>query len=225
MDMPMNMTMPMEMTMPQMNPWQPSQLALIFVMWAVMMFGMMLPSASPMILLFAAVNRKRRKQQQPFVSTGVFVLGYLIVWTIFAAVATLAQAKLHSAALASPMMVSTSKVLGGVLLIAAGIFQLTPIKNACLSHCRSPLDFITTGWRDGASGAFTMGVRHGAYCVGCCWVLMLLLFVTGVMNILWIAIIAGFVLLEKAVPAKASSWLSRFAGLLLLGWGVWLLAR
>ena len=223
MDMPMNMPMPMEMSMPQMQPWQPAQLGLLFVMWAVMMVAMMLPTAAPMILLFATVNRKRREQRQPFVSTGIFVAGYLIVWSIFASLAALAQARLHAAALLSPMMVSTSVVLGGVLLIAAGIFQFTPIKKACLSHCRSPLDFITSGWRDGGSGALLMGVRHGAYCVGCCWVLMTLLFVTGVMNVLWIAIIAGFVLLEKVAPSQISPWVSRVAGVALVGWGVWLL--
>jgi len=223
MEMPMDMKMPMEMTMPQLQPWQPTQLVLIFVMWAVMMVAMMIPSAAPMILLFATVNRKRREQERPFMSTGIFALAYLVMWTIFAAVATLAQAKLHSTALLSPMMVSTSAILGGLLLIAAGIFQWTPLKRACLSHCRSPLDFITTGWRNGASGAFLMGMRHGAYCLGCCWVLMTLLFVTGVMNILWIAIIAAFVLLEKVAPAKANPWLSRISGLLLIGWGTWLL--
>jgi len=223
MEMPMDMKMPMEMTMPQLQPWQPTQLVLIFVMWAVMMVAMMIPSAAPMILLFATVNRKRREQERPFMSTGIFALAYLVMWTIFAAVATLAQAKLHSATLLSPMMVSTSAILGGLLLIAAGIFQWTPLKRACLAHCRSPLDFITTGWRNGASGAFLMGMRHGAYCLGCCWVLMTLLFVTGVMNILWIAIIAAFVLLEKVAPAKANPWLSRISGLLLIGWGTWLL--
>jgi len=225
MDTPMmNMSMPMEMSMPQMQPWQPAQLALLFVMWAVMMVAMMIPSAAPMILLFAAVNRKRREEQRPFVATGVFVLGYLVVWTIFAALAALAQAGLHATALLSPMMVSTSVVLGGALLIAAGIFQFTPIKNACLSHCRSPLDFITTGWRDGTAGAFMMGLRHGAFCLGCCWVLMTLLFFTGVMNVLWIAIIAGFVLIEKISPSKLSPWISRLAGVVLIGWGAWLLA-
>lgn len=222
MNMPMSMPMGMEMAMPQMQSWQAIDLVLIFIMWTVMMVGMMLPTASPMILLFAVVSRKRREQARPFVSTGIFVTGYLTVWTSFAALATLAQWRLHAAALLSPMMVSTSPILGGALLIAAGIFQWTPLKHACLSHCRSPLDFITTHWREGKVGAFLMGLAHGAYCLGCCWVLMSLLFVTGVMNILWIAIIAVFVLVEKVASAKISPWVSRVAGVVLLGWGAWL---
>jgi len=220
--MDMKMPMGMDMAMPQMRTWQPLDVLLIFIMWAVMMVGMMLPSAAPMILLFAAVSRKRQEQRRPFVSTGTFVLGYLALWTGFAVAATLAQWRLHTAALISPTMVSTSAALGGGLLIAAGIFQWTPIKHACLSHCRFPLDFITTRWREGKKGAFLMGVSHGAYCVGCCWVLMSLLFVAGVMNILWIAVIAAFVLVEKVAPAKISPWVSRVAGVALIVWGSWL---
>lgn len=225
MNMPMNgidMKMPMTMAMPQIQSWTPFDLLLIFIMWAVMMVGMMLPTAAPMILLFTTVSRKRQEQQRPFVSTGTFVLGYLTVWTIFAALATLAQWRLHRAALLSSMMVTTSAALGGGLLIAAGIFQWTPLKRACLLHCRSPLDFITTHWREGKTGAFLMGLSHGAYCVGCCWVLMSLLFVAGVMNILWIAIIAAFVLVEKIAPTKISPWVSRVAGIALVAWGGWL---
>src|SRR5260370_26859051 len=219
--MDMNMPTSMEMAMPQQQPWAAIDLALIFAMWAVMMVGMMLPTAAPMILLFATVSRKLRQQQRPFVHTGTFVLGYLTVWSAFAAVATFAQWQLHRAALVSAMMVSTSKVLGAVLLIAAGIFQWPSLKHARLSNCRSPLDFITTHWREGDAGAFLMGLSHGAYCVGCCWVLMSLLFVAGVMNLFWIATIAIFVLLEKIAPTKVAPWVSRGAGGLLVIWGVW----
>ena len=221
MDMSMNMTT--EMTMPQRNTWQALDFVLIFAMWAVMMVAMMLPSAAPMVLLFAAFNRRRREQQRPFVPTGVFLLGYLIVWTMFSLLATLAQWGLHNAALLSPMMTSTSPALGGALLIAAGVFQWTPLKNSCLAHCRTPLNFISTEWREGRTGALTMGLRHGAYCLGCCWVLMLLLFVTGVMNLVWIAVIAAFVLLEKVAPQPLRAYVSRGAGLILVLWGLFML--
>ena len=190
----------MAMTMPQMQGWGVVDLLLLYLMWAVMMVVMMVPAAAPMILMFVTINRRRREQQQPFVPTAVFLAGYVLVWAGFSAVATLAQWGLHTAALLSPMMVSTSPVLGGILLIAAGLFQWTPLKYACLSRCRSPLGFLMTEWRDGMRGALHMGLKHGAYCLGCCWMLMALLFVAGVMNILWVAAIAAFVLVEKVVP-------------------------
>ncbi len=225
MSMPMNMPMDMgmDMTMPQMHTWTVIDLVLIFTMWAVMMMAMMVPTAAPMILLFATFNRKRRERQRPFVRTGIFLLGYLIVWTGFSIIAALAQWGLHRAALLSPMMVSTSSVLGGSLLVAAGIFQWTPLKNTCLAHCRSPLDFFSSDWREGNGGALIMGLKHGAYCLGCCWILMLLLFVTGVMNLIWIAAIAVFVLIEKAAPAQFRAYVSGGAGLVLVGWGLFML--
>jgi predicted metal-binding membrane protein len=218
------MDMGMSMAMPQTYSWGVFDLLLIFTMWAVMMVAMMVPTTAPMVLLFATTNRKRLEQRKPFVSTAVFLSGYLVVWTGFAVFAALAQWLLHNKALMSAMMVSTSAALGGVLLLAAGIFQWTPLKNTCLSHCRSPLDFVVTHWREGRLGAFLMGCKHGIYCVGCCWVLMSILFVTGVMNLFWVALIAGFVLLEKIAPRTTGPWVSRFAGLLLVGWGVWMLA-
>lgn len=180
----MDMGMDMDMAMPQMAAWGTVEYLLLFVMWSVMMAAMMAPSAAPMILMFAGVNRKRREQERPYVPTAVFLAGYLTVWTAFSALATLLQGALHGAALLSPMMVSTSPVLGGVLLLAAGAFQWTPLKRACLNHCRSPLTVILSEWREGTRGAFVMGLRHGAYCAGCCWFLMGLLFVAGVMNLL-----------------------------------------
>ena len=180
--------------------WSFSAVMLLFLMWAVMMVAMMVPSAIPMIQGFLAVNERRQAASRQLVPVGVFLLGYLVVWTGFSAAAALAQLGLHRAALLSPMMVATSPLLSGGLLLAAGIFQWTPLKRACLNGCRSPLSFLMGGWREGAAGAFSMGLRHGAYCVGCCWALMALLFVVGVMNLLWVAVIALFVMGEKVLP-------------------------
>ena len=213
----------MKMSGPDLNPWSAATLPPLFFMWAEMMVAMMIPSAAPMILTFAMVQRKRREQARPFVPVGIFLLGYLLVWTGFSALAAVAQWLLHAKALLSPLMVGTSPVLGGALLVLAGIFQWTPLKNACLTHCRSPLNFLMTDWREGKSGALAMGLKHGAYCTGCCWILMALLFVAGVMNIWWIAIIAGFVLLEKVVPRGLLA--GKIAGVFLAAWGLWLLLR
>jgi predicted metal-binding membrane protein len=180
--------------------WGLPTVILLFLMWTVMMIAMMVPSAVPMIQAFLAVNEQRQNSSRPLVPVGIFLLGYLVVWTSFSALATLAQWGLHKAALLSPMMVATSPVVSGGLLLAAGVFQWTRLKRACLSRCRSPLSFLMSGWRDGTAGAFSMGLRHGAYCVGCCWALMALLFVVGVMNLLWIAVIALFVMAEKILP-------------------------
>lgn len=208
------------MAMPRMQAWGVADFALTFVMWAVMMVAMMTPSATPMILMFAGVNRRRRQQQLPYAPTGVFLLGYLVVWAGFGVLATVAQGALHTASLLSPMMATTSPILGGVLLLGAGIYQFTPLKRACLRHCRSPLGFILNEWREGRWGAFLMGLKHGGYCAGCCWFLMALLLVAGVMNLLWVAAIAAFILLEKAAPAGYP--VGRVAGVMLVGWGVWM---
>lgn len=213
----------MDMTRPQMQVWGIVDLGLLFIMWVIMMVAMMVPTAAPMLLLFATINRRRRAQQGPFVPTAVFLLGYLLVWTGFSAVITVVQWGLHTAALLSPMMVSTSPTLGGVILVAAGVCQWTPLKYTCLRHCRSPLGFLTTAWREGTRGALVMGLRHGAYCVGCCWVLMGLLFVAGVMNLLWIAAITVLVLVEKIVPH--GDVVGRIAGGLLVVAGLRLLAQ
>ena len=211
----------MKMSGPDLKPWSISTLLPLFLMWTEMMVAMMLPSAAPMILMFAMVNRKRREQQEPFVATGVFLLGYLVVWTAFSLLAAIAQWALHGTALLSPMMVSTSSQLGGMLLLAAGLFQWTPFKMTCLRQCRSPLSFLLTDWREGRAGALMMGAKHGAYCTGCCWVLMALLFVAGVMNMWWVALIAAFVLLEKAAPRGMG--IGKTAGVLLVGWGIWMM--
>jgi predicted metal-binding membrane protein len=204
-------------------PWDATHFALMFLMWAIMMVGMMLPSAAPMILLFAAIDRRKRLSRSPFLRTAVFTLGYLLTWTAFSLAATALQWALNGAALLSPMLVSTSHVLGVTLFIAAGIYQLTPLKHACLQHCRSPVHFITAHWRPGTAGALRMGVEHGAYCVGCCWFLMGLLFVGGVMNLLWVAVIAAFVLIEKVVPrGELVAWAS---GVLMLTFASYLLLQ
>src|ERR1044071_5243649 len=158
---------------------------------------MMVPSVAPAVLTFAAVSRRRREQARPYVPAGIFLLGYLAVWTLFSFFAAISQWILHSVALLSPAMVATNPIFGGAVLIAAGAFQFTPIKDRCLAHCRSPLNFLMTDWKEGIAGAFGMGVKHGAYCTGCCWLLMLILFVAGVMNMWWVAAISVFVLLEK----------------------------
>lgn len=211
----------MEMAMPRMQFRGTLDLILMFAMWTVMMVAMMVPSAGHMALMFSTVKRSRREQQDPFVPTGVFLLGYLVVWTGFSALFTLAHWALHTAALLSPMMVSSSPILGGVLLLAAGIFQFTHLKYACLTRCRSLLGFLLNEWREGIRGAFIMGLRSGNYCVVCCWALMSLMFVAGVMSLLWMAVIAAFVLLEKVAPG--GQWVSRISGLLLILWGAWML--
>ncbi len=206
---------------PDLHAWTALDLSMLFVMWAVMMVAMMTPTVAPMVLTFALISRKRAERDEPIVPTGMFLLGYLVVWTLFSALATGAQAALHSAALLSPRMVSTSPIFGGAILILAGIFQWTPLKNVCLTHCRTPLSFLMTSWCEGHWGALVMGLKHGTFCLVCCWFLMLLLFVTGVMNLLWVAIITGFVVFEKAGPAPRLT--GRIVGVLLTGWGLWMM--
>lgn len=211
----------MTMAMPGMRPWSGVELLLLFLMWTVMMAAMMLPSASPMILLVAGVERQRRARASPAAPTTIFAAGYLLVWTLFSATAALAQWLLHQAALLSPDMASTSPILGGLLLVIAGAYQWLPLKSACLRHCRSPIGFLGSEWREGSAGALLMGVRHGLFCLGCCWALMTLLFVGGVMHLPWVAAIAGLVLVEKVV--RGGPWVGRLAGLMLVGWGAWML--
>ncbi len=200
MAMPMGMPNMAGMVMPMMQGWRAADFFLTFAMWAVMMVGMMVPSVAPMVLAFATVNRRRAERGGPYVPTGIFLVGYLAAWTAFSFLATLAEWRLHTAALLDIRTQTAAPWLGGGLLVAAGVFQLTPAKNACLSRCRSPLEFLTTEWREGWGGALRMGLKHGAFCVGCCWMLMALLFVAGVMNLLWVAGIAAFVLAEKLLP-------------------------
>ena len=212
----------MKMSGPDLHPWSALSLLALGCMWAEMMVAMMLPSATPMILVFARLNRQRMENHQPYVSTAVFVLGYLGAWAGFSALVAAAQWGLHGAALLSPNMVSQSRPLGAALLMAAGIFQWTPLKHACLRHCRSPLSFLLNDWREGRRGALIMGLRHGSYCIGCCWLLMVLLFVAGVMNLWWIGLLTMFVLAEKLAPP---AWrLGQVAGVILIGWGILMLS-
>ncbi len=209
-----------DMALPQMDAWGPVELLLTFVMWSVMMVAMMIPSAVPLILLFTKINQTRREREDSALPTATFVSGYLLVWTVLSALATLMQWGLHDAGLLSPMMKSSSSLVSGTLLIAAGVYQWTPWKRACLIHCRSPFHFIMSEWHSGALGALRMGSRHGVYCVGCCWALMAVLFVAGIMNLLWVAAVAAFVLAEKLVPG--GELIGRSAGivLILIGLGV-----
>jgi predicted metal-binding membrane protein len=209
------------MVMPMAASWTSTALALTFAMWWVMMLGMMVPSAAPMILTFATLNRSKRAHGQSFVPTSVFVLGYLIVWGVFSLCAAAAQWALDRIALLSPVMATTSPVLGGILLILAGLYQFTPLKQTCLRNCRSPFAFVLNHWRDGRRGALRMGLEHGAYCLGCCWVLMALLFVVGVMNLLWVAALAVFVFAEKLLPGGV--WIGRIGGGVMAGFGMMLL--
>jgi predicted metal-binding membrane protein len=197
--------------------WTLGHALIVLVMWAVMMAAMMLPSAAPRLHAAGSSVRRRSERGDPAIASGAVCAGYLAVWTVFSLAATTLQYGLEQAALLSPMMETTSQILAGTVLIAAGAYQWTPLKQTCLRHCRSPLDFVMTHWRPGTRGAFAMGLRHGAVCLGCCWLLMLLLFVGGVMNLAWIAGIALFVLVEKLSPA--GHWIGRGAGLLLVTWG------
>jgi predicted metal-binding membrane protein len=187
-------------SMVSLRPWTVFDALTMFAMWGIMMIGMMVPSAAPMVLLYTHVLRSQSDDTEPLVPTGVFFAGYVTVWLCFSVLATLLQWKLEQAALLSPMMVSTSPVFGGIVLIAAAVYQWTPLKSVCLRHCRSPIWYLSTHWRHGVGGAYRMGLGHGIYCLGCCWILMALLFVGGVMNLLCVAAITIFVLLEKVAP-------------------------
>ena len=205
-----------------MPPRGSTELLLLFAMWWVMMVGMMLPSVAPVILTFATVNRNRAARGEPYVPSALFTAGYLLAWVGFSLAATLAQEALERANLISPMdMTTNSRLLGGLLFLAAGLYQFAPVKLACLRFCRSPLDFVVNHWRDGPGGAVRMGLTHGLYCLGCCWVLMLLLFVGGVMNLLWVAFLGVVVLVEKL---SAGPWMGRIGGALMMIYGAWLLA-
>jgi len=222
------MDIEMMVEMPDMEPmpWTPVYTALLFAMWWVMMIAMMVPSAAPTVLLYAAVKRKERAPAAA-VEAWVFLAGYLAIWAGFSVVAILAQWLLEHAGLLSMAMASTSAVLGAVILVSAGLYQFTPLKTACLRYCQSPLVFLSQYWRPGPMGAFGMGLRHGGYCVGCCWFLMALLFVSGVMNLVWIAGIAIYVACEKLLPLgpRFGPRLSQAAGVALILSGAVALAR
>lgn len=218
-------TLPMsEMWMPPTGgaAWSGMDFWMTFVMWSVMMIAMMAPSALPMVMIFSSINRRARAKQRSYVPTFVFVAGYLIAWVGYSAAATIMQWFLHTWSLLTPMMDSASTVFAGGILIMAGIYQWTPWKDACLHKCRTPVGFVLTEWREGIGGALRMGIKHGAYCVGCCWALMLVLFAVGVMNMLWMALITLFVLAEKVLPGSPGR-VRAVSGLALTAWGTGLL--
>jgi predicted metal-binding membrane protein len=198
--------------------WTLDRWGLMLSMWLVMMAAMMLPSAAPMVLLYARVARSRAPENHPAQGIVAFVLGYAAVWGGFSVGAVVLQFWLEKLALLSSTLEITSLILAASVLIIAGAYQWTPWKHACLRRCRSPLDFVLTHWRSGAGGAFIMGIRHGLYCVGCCGLIMLLLFVGGIMNLYWIGLLTALVLAEKLLPG--GQWLSRAAGVALMGWGL-----
>jgi predicted metal-binding membrane protein len=185
------------------------------------MVAMMVPSATPMVLMYQRTVAARDPSARPETLTALFLAGYIIAWTLFSLLATLLQWALHSAAWLSPMMELQSHRVGGAVLVFAGLYQLTPLKQSCLFHCRSPLAFLLNSWRLGKSGAVAMGLHHGLYCTGCCWLLMAILFVVGVMNLAWVAAITLFVLVEKLAPR--GEYVARVSGLGLLVWGGWLI--
>ena len=207
------------------TPWDLSYWVVMLVMWWVMMIAMMVPSAAPMILLYAHVHRHARKQSEfdeSIIPSAAFASGYLLSWLVFSLAAVSLQWALERAGLLHAMLMwSTNTVLSGSFLIAAGVYQVSPLKSVCLKHCRSPVMFLTQHWRKGRLGALRMGWKHGFYCVGCCWFLMALLFVGGIMNLIWIAGLAIFVLVEKLT--RYGAWIGRVAGIFMIAAGIYLL--
>lgn len=195
--------------------WTAATFGLMFQMWWIMMIGMMVPSSMPTILLYARVQHHWLPKQSAARHVALFTAGYLVAWAAFSAIATTAQWALNASGLLAPMTMSVGTKLGAALFAAAGLYQLSPLKNVCLRHCRSPAEFLADHRRPGVAGAFVTGAHHGLYCVGCCWLLMALLFAGGVMNLLWVAALAVLVLLEKLVPY--GHWLARSSGVAMLG--------
>ncbi len=210
--------------LPATEPWHAIEFGYVFAMWAVMMVGMMAPSAAPMILLYARVGRQGKAQGKPFAATGWFAAGYLLAWTGFSLVATFLQWAIERAALLDSRMTLDSNLVGAIVLIAAGVYQWTPLKEVCLAQCQSPFMFLMRhgGLRDDVRGCLWLGFRHGGYCVGCCWILMALLFVGGIMNVLWIALLSLLVLLEKVTPV--GRWIARAAGIACVAAGAFIAA-
>jgi len=212
----------MGMMAPAAAPWSAVEFVFVFVMWAVMMIGMMAPSAAPTILLYARVARQSEIAGKPLAATGWFAAGYFLAWAGFSLAATFVQWALERGAVLDDRMASASNLFGAVVLIVAGIYQWLPIKNACLSQCQTPFQFLMShgGFRSDVLGCVRLGLLHGIYCVGCCWILMALLFVVGVMNVLWIALLALLVLLEKLT--RWGRWIARIAGVVCIVAGTWL---
>jgi predicted metal-binding membrane protein len=208
---------------PDLRPWSVLELVAATAMWAVMMAGMMLPVVSPWLLALSRTARQRTFQSAPFPTAGGFLLGYVAVWTAYSILAAIGQLALQRAALLSGEAALTNPYLASGLLAVAGAYQWTPFRDACMTHCRSPFAFFLSSWREGNWGAFSMGARHGLYCAGCCWALMALSFVFGVMSLAWMAALTAFLLLEKAT--SAGPWLGKLGGALLLGGAAWVAVR
>jgi predicted metal-binding membrane protein len=206
------------MAMPAMAPSLPAQLVAAFIMWSIMMVAMMLPTALPAVAVFGNLARRRALQVGATTPTGLYVVGYVAAWTGYSAVAAVGQVALARAALLTPMLESASVALSAVILLTAGAFQFTALKDACLSKCRTPFAYFLAEWRDGKAGALRLGLKHGSFCVGCCWALMAVMFVVGAMNLAWMAALTLFVLGEKLAPAH---WqFHRVAGIALVLWGL-----
>ena len=226
------MNMPMEKSMgfldtilmwmpPSSGSWVLSDFVLLFLMWSVMMIAMMTPSILPMLMLFTTLNTRNKSKGKDTSSTFLLLIGYLMSWVLFSLVITLPEYAMHKSGLLNPMMEPTHAYLGSVMLIIAGIYQFTPYKDACLTVCQSPLTFLMNNWKDGNLGTFLVGYKHGFYCIGCCWALMLTLFALGVMNIMWVMVLTIFVLFEK-LSYKNPLLFRRVAGYTFILWGIFL---
>lgn len=211
----------MVMVMPRAIAWSIPDFLAAGAMWSVMMVAMMLPSATPMLLFFSGAQRAQQRAGAIGISAGLFAAGFLLMWGAWAWLAAGLQWALQAGLVLTPQLTVARLPLAAAFLVVAGLYQLTPVKHACLARCQSPLGFLFTRWRSGAWGAALMGVRYGAYCVGCCWALMGVLFVVGVMNLLWVAVLAIFVLLEKT--ALRGPWPGRVTGIALIAWALYLL--
>ena len=230
MNMDMNMDKPMNMESgiienvlkwmpPSSGSWAMSDFILLFLMWAVMMIAMMTPSILPMLFLFTTINSKNKANGKETSSTMILLFGYLMSWVLFSLVITFPQFAMHQAGLLNPMMEPTHAYIGAIVLCLAGIYQFTPFKEACLTVCQSPLSFLMNNWKDGSLGTFIIGYKHGFYCIGCCWALMLTLFALGVMNIMWVMILTIFVLFEK-LSYKRPILYRRVTGFVFISWGL-----
>jgi predicted metal-binding membrane protein len=191
----------------QLLPCCGARFSITFSMWLVMMAGMMIPTVAPMVLVHAAIVRRSDAPVGPWRSSGLFLAGYLLTWSAFSAAAAGVQTLLYRTALLDGRSLAVGPWAGAAVLLAAGVFQFSSAKNRCLRQCRHPIGYFLTGWRQGPAGSLSMGVRHGAACVGCCWLLMALLFAVGIMNIVWSAVITAFVMAEKILPwPRAVAW-------------------
>jgi len=208
----------MTMNMAPVATWSAYDILLLVIMWAIMMAGMMLPSAFPVILLMANINQKRQTNGLSYTPTLFFVLGYLLTWCFYSLIISALQYTLHHIEILNSMMVSNNNIFSASLLIFAGCYQFSPFKHKCLHLCRSPLSLIASNWREGIIGALSLGIKHGSYCLGCCWFLMALLFVAGVMNLTWILILTLVVLVEKLTPN--GEILSKILGVALIFYGL-----